>query len=180
MSAPVNVPLRDLLAECQRWAGDALPGHLHEQIDEALGAPWAAPQPSLLFTTSQSISDARINGRFVSVGRGRVVTSKAYRGFKENFAARVAETLDGAAPLLGPVAVTVHMPWPRTCQQEHNEGIPLGDVDSPLKCILDALKFDPKTKTGGAFVDDSQVVTLVASKWPRPEQLIVEVTPCTL
>lgn len=130
----------------------------------------------MIFTTSASVSDARINGRFVSVARNRVVVSKEYRAFKENFAERVRAAMQasGEATLLGPVAVAVHMPWPRTCREEHNEGIPLGDVDSPLKCILDALKL------GGAFVDDSQVVTLVASKWPRPEQLIVEVTPCTL
>lgn len=130
----------------------------------------------MIFTTSQHVGDAAINGRFVAVAKRRVVISAAYRGFKENFAERVRTTMqaEGASTLLGPIAVAVHMPWPRTCQQEHNEGIPLGDVDSPLKCILDALKL------GGAFVDDSQVVTLVASKWPRPEQLIVEVTPCTL
>lgn len=138
--------------------------------------------PTLRFTTSASISAAAINGRFVAVGRGRVVVSKAYREFKANLAALVALQLaaSGTPPLRGPCIVAIQLPWPRTCREEHNTGIPLGDVDSPVKCILDALRLDPKTGMGGAYVDDSQVVSLVVSKWPRPEQLIVEVTPCSL
>lgn len=123
----------------------------------------------MIYTSSLSIADAAINGRFVAVGRGRMVTSKAYRGFKDNFAAQVRD--ESRPPLHGPVFVTLQLPYMRTCQQEHNIGIPFGDVDSPIKCILDALKL------GGAYVDDSQVVGLLATKWPRPEQLICEVLP---
>lgn len=144
--------------------------------EEVLDAtPPAAPQPagpSLVFTTSQRIGDARINGRFMAIGRGRAVVSKPYRAFKENFAERVRD--ESRPPLFGPCIVSMALPWEDTCREPHNNGIPLGDVDSPVKCVLDALKL------GRVFVDDSQVVALIASKWPRPEQLIVEVTPCAL
>ena len=162
MSAAIGIEvLRDVLRRVV--CGDAF---TTAEVDDALREP---KQPaSLLFTSSAKLSDARINGRFVQGYR----LSKAYRGFKENFAARVHDA--ARPPLLGPCIVSMALPWRRTCREEHNDGLPLGDVDSPVKCVLDALKL------GKVFVDDSQVVTLIASKWPRPEQLIVEVTPCEL
>lgn len=171
--------LRQLVAAVSRvcdWDEGGRVGAALLAAEEVLdAAPPAAPQPagpSLVFTSSAPIGDARINGRFMAVARGRAVTSKAYRAFKENFAARVRD--ESRPPLIGPCIVSMSLPWDRTCREAHNDGIPFGDVDSPVKCILDALTL------GGVFVDDSQVVMLVSSKWPRPEQLIVEVTPCAL
>lgn len=120
----------------------------------------------MILTTDMPLGNARINGRFVAVGRGHCVTSKTYRGFKEALAGQYS-----GPTLRGPVIVSIHEAWDRTCRESHNNGLPLGDVDSPVKCILDALKL------GGAYVDDSQVVQLVVAKWPRPEQTIIEVRP---
>jgi Holliday junction resolvase RusA-like endonuclease len=160
VSAPIDLAtMRDLLRRV------VLGDHFEAaEVDAALAEPDEAP--SLIITTSQAIEDAAINGRFV----GRYRTSKRYGGFKENFAQRVRD--QGAAPLLGPCFVSIAAAFQRTCDQDHNRGLPFGDVDSPVKCILDALKL------GGAYIDDSQVCGLLVSKWPRPEQTIVEVTPC--
>ncbi len=120
----------------------------------------------MILSTSMPLGNARINGRFVAVGRGHCVIGKQYRGFKEALAGQVT-----GSPLRGPVIVSIHEHWERTCREAHNNGLPLGDVDSPIKCILDALKL------GGAYVDDSQVVQLVVSKWPRPDDTVIEVIP---
>ncbi|MBK6920590.1 MAG: RusA family crossover junction endodeoxyribonuclease [Deltaproteobacteria bacterium] len=136
--------------------------------DALVGLMPVPAAPSLIVTTSQPVEDAAINGRFV----GRYRTSKRYGSFKSNLAARV-EAMRGAT-LRGPCFVTIAPAFARTCREEHNAGLPLGDVDSPVKCILDALKL------GGAYVDDSQVAGLLVSKWPRPEHTIVEVAPCAL
>lgn len=174
--------LVDAVCHVGDWPDGSRVGSAVEAAELALEQAPTPTGPPMLFSSSLPISAARINGRFVAVARGRAVTSKAYRGFKESLADDVAQQLElqQLPPILGPCVVSMQLPWERTCREAHNDGIPLGDVDSPVKCVLDALKFDPKTGRGGAFIDDSQVVTLVASKWPRPKNLIVEVIPCTL
>lgn len=110
---------------------------------------------------------AAINRRYVSVGRGKMVLSKEYRHFRDNLAAQVS-----GATLTGPVAVTVAEAWARINRIPEARGIAVGDIDSPLKCILDGLQL------GGAFVNDTQVVRLIVSKEVGDVSL-VEVEPWT-
>ena len=58
----------------------------------------------------------------------------------------------------GPVTVTITSWWPRVHRTGPAAGMPIGDVDAPVKAVLDALA------RGGALKDDSQVAIVVASK----------------
>ena len=108
---------------------------------------------------------AAINRRYASVGRGRVVLAQDYRNFRDALAGQIR------GPMLdGPVAVTIAEGWTRTNRTGPAQGLALGDIDSPLKCILDALQL------GGAFGNDGQVVSLVVTKAVEKSTLI-EVLP---
>ena len=115
---------------------------------------------TMIIRTTMPLGLAAINRRYVSVGRGRMVLAKEYREFRDALAGQVQ-----GSPLAGPLCVTVAEGWLRTNRTGPAAGLALGDIDSPLKCILDALQH------GGAFENDSQVVRLIASK---------EVADCTL
>lgn len=119
----------------------------------------------MIIRTNMPLGLAAINNKFISVGRGRMVVSDDYKRFKEALAGQVTEAM-----LKGPVAVSIAEGWTRTHRTGAAAGLALGDVDSPLKCILDALQL------GGAFENDAQVVQLVASKSVDPTT-IIEVIP---
>jgi len=119
----------------------------------------------MIIRTDMPLGLAAINRRYVSVGRGRMVLSDDYRRFRDALAGQVNE-----AALRGPVAVSIAEGWTRTHRTGPAAGLALGDVDSPLKCILDALQL------GGAFEDDGQVVSLIAAKSVEPST-IIEVIP---
>lgn len=108
----------------------------------------------MIIRTRLPLGLAAINNRYVAVGRGKRVLSKEYRGFK----AALAGECSLPRPLDGPLCVTVAEAWARQHRTGPAAGLALGDIDSPLKCILDALK------EGGAYHDDAQVVRLIAAK----------------
>lgn len=119
----------------------------------------------MIVRTDMPLGQAAINRRYVSVGRGRMVLSDEYRGFRDALAGQVIEP-----GLAGPVAVTIAEGWTRTNRTGPAAGLALGDIDSPIKCILDALQL------GNAFANDSQVVALMVTKAVQPITLI-EVVP---
>lgn len=103
--------------------------------------------------------EGAINRRFVSVARGRMVTAKRYR----SFTAAVAEQAQAAAAVhgrfeQGEVAVAIVEYWPRLHRTHGNAGIAFGDVDAPVKAVLDGLK------AGGLLDDDARVVEVHAKK----------------
>lgn len=83
--------------------------------------------------------------RYWRVWRGRAVKSTEARKYQQDVK---ASWLTTRAPATGPVAVTLRVFRPAR----------RGDLDNTIKVLLDALK-------GLAFVDDSQVVELHASRY---------------
>ena len=62
--------------------------------------------------------------------------------------------LGDSEPLSGPLVLSLREFWPRRHRQGPAVGLALGDVDGPLKGVLDALE------DGGVFADDAQIVRL--------------------
>lgn len=98
------------------------------------------------------------NGKAVVVeGKGK--GQKAHKAWRKLVAQEAAACMDwlGYEPLTGPVSVTLsfYMPRGKTVKRVHATVKP--DLDKLVRSVLDSL-------TGTAFVDDSQVVTLLATK----------------
>lgn len=102
-----------------------------------------------------SLAGAAINRRYVG---GRFILSSAYRKAGAQIAKDVRDVYGKKPPIDGPIYVQIDLPCLRICRQEFNDGIPFGDIDAPIKCILDALQ------TAGVFHDDSQITHLVVRK----------------
>jgi Holliday junction resolvase RusA-like endonuclease len=111
-------------------------------------------------------------------GRGHKL-SDAYLSFREY--AQYAVTLAKAKAAQGGEALELPVPWKRiqvqivcywpTCYRKGpRAGIPRGDVDAPVKGILDALEH------AGVYTDDAHVCGLLVVKLHDPVQPRVEVT----
>lgn len=87
---------------------------------------------------------------------GRVLVSAEAREYKRRTGWEALAR--GAAPVAGPVMVTLRVYRPRR----------RGDLDNAIKILLDSL-------CGIAFEDDSQVVELHAFQYDDPERPRVEV-----
>ena len=93
-------------------------------------------------------------GRVMVRKTGRYRTARAVFGE----AVMLQMAAEGLAPLVGPLSVTVRAFWPRTHREGPASGLALGDVEAPLKGVLDALE------EGGLFADDAQVLEAKVSK----------------
>lgn len=103
------------------------------------------------------------------VGHGRMVeSSKAVGPWREAVRAETQHTMDGRASLTGPLQVIIdfHLPRPKSHMAARG-GLrpsappwPAGkpDLDKLARAALDGLT------SGGAWLDDAQVVTLIARK----------------
>lgn len=103
---------------------------------------------------------------FVLKGTGRAVITEAggqhHRDWRTRVAAAAQDAADGRELLAGPVFVNLHFRLPKPASAPKRKRTwPIsarsGDIDKLCRCVLDAL-------TGVLFNDDSQVVTLTASK----------------
>lgn len=104
--------------------------------------------------------------------RASVFKSKAWKSGKATIANAALEAMGERKPLIGPVRLTVWMWWPREQQVEHAVGIPLGDIDAPLKAIQDGLA------DGGVYQDDGQITALVVRKeHSRQPRIRVRIEP---
>lgn len=129
-------------------------------------------------TVSINPGDLRINAAFRvgKDGRGKAVIYKSR--LYENARAIVGEAamlrMVGRPPLSGPLVLSLREFWPRRHREGAAIGLALGDVDGPLKGVLDALE------EGDVFADDAQIVRLeriekfVDAKHPRIEVSVVE------
>lgn len=83
-----------------------------------------------------------------------VAKSARYRTARAEFgeAVMLKAAAEGLKPLTGPLSATVVAFWPRTHREGPALGTAVGDVDAPLKGVLDGLE------DGGIFADDAQVV----------------------
>lgn len=86
--------------------------------------------------------------------------SQAYKGARAKLAEAVHLRMmrQGMEPLEGPLVLDVKVHWKREHQEGPAQGLPMGDVDAPLKGILDALE------DAGAYAEDAQVVSVCVSK----------------
>jgi Holliday junction resolvase RusA-like endonuclease len=121
--------------------------------------------------------DLRINAKaqIRKTARGyRIGNSRLYRSAKAYAAQCLRVQWAGREPLQGPLSVLIVEEWPRLHRQGPAYGLPLGDLDAPLKGILDALE------AAGVVGDDAQVVELRVSKRhskPGRIRVVVEQLP---
>lgn len=106
----------------------------------------------------------RKNRRHIIV-RNRLINSKEFKAF----CTALGEAWNAAghpAIASGLWRLEVHSTWPRT--RHLDQPVPLGDVDAPVSCVLDALQ------EAQILDDDARVMTLVASKaqGPNPSTLV--------
>lgn len=96
----------------------------------------------------------RKNRRHIIVGR-RLINSKEFRAFTK---ALGEAWIAAGHPRIeaGIWSLTVHSTWPRT--RHLDQPVPLGDVDAPVSCILDAMQ------AAGVLDDDARIMSLAASK----------------
>ena len=75
---------------------------------------------------------------------------------------------------------TIDSYWPRRRYLGTAHGLPLGDVDAPISCILDALAPTEATRrrlrVHGIFDDDARVISVAARKFLDKDNPRVEVT----
>lgn len=135
----------------------------------------------MIFTLTVSINpgDLRVNGAW-RAGESWGGDTVIYKSQKyENARAIVGEAamlrMVGFKPLSGPLVLSLRQFWARRHQQGPAVGLAYGDVDGPLKGVLDALE------DGGVFADDAQIVRLrdiekhVDVKNPRIEVEVREI-----
>lgn len=95
------------------------------------------------------------------VGGGRMIEmSKAVAPWREAVRAEAQLAMDGTMPLDGPVEVRVNFRLPRPASAPRRVTHPAKrpDLDKLIRAVLDGLTH------GGAWRDDGQVVTLMATK----------------
>jgi len=122
--------------------------------------------PLLCVVIEGNPGDGAVN-RAYGTGRGQFHKTAQAKAFARR--ASKAVRLAIAGPLPGEVfSVVVISYWPR--RRHLAEGLAMGDVDSPLKAVLDALE------AGGAFDDDTRVVEVIARKAYDKERPRIEVS----
>lgn len=93
------------------------------------------------------LGHAAINRRY----KFRHVLSDEWVQFQKDLISLVQDTMAGADPLEGEVGLFLDMGWTRTRKSGPAKGLAFGDLDAPLKCIMDGLA------KGGLYTDDAQV-----------------------
>lgn len=108
-------------------------------------------------------------GSMRAVARGRIVSDNArLKPWRATVAAFVHEAMAGRPPLVGPLEVraTFVLPRPKSAPRRRWAPEKKPDLDKLLRALLDA------ATTGGAWVDDAQVVAVTARKvYSTPEVL---------
>lgn len=128
-------------------------------------------RPALVLTVDMNPGDLSVNSAY-RAGRDRrgvtrVRKSKRYAAAQSLVGeTALLELLErGLDPLRGAVRVRVRCYW----ADAGSTGLGLGDVDNPIKGILDALQ------AAGVFADDAQVIGVEVEKHVDPERPRVEV-----
>lgn len=132
------------------------------------------------FTLTVSINpgDLRVNSAW-RVGKDRrgkavIYKSRLYKNARAIVGEAAMLRMVGLLPLSGPLVLSLREFWPRQHREGAAVGLALGDVDGPLKGVLDALE------EGGVFADDAQIVRLkdvekfIDAKNPRIEVSVRE------
>ena len=131
------------------------------------------------FTTEIDPAHLRINAawRRGKTRDGKPITYLAPRYAKARavVATSAADASDGWQ-FVGPVSVTIAIYFRKLTRTGPADGLPWGDVDGPIKGILDALQHS------GVLADDAQVLEVYAIKFrdkdrPRIEIEITTPTP---
>ena len=119
-------------------------------------------------------------GSMRAVARGRIVSDNdRLRPWRDTVAWMVRDTMQGRPPLTGPLQVhaTFVLPRPPSAPKRRWAPEKKPDLDKLLRAAFDA------ATTGGAWVDDAQVVTVTAAKvYASPTllpQLQLTVAPLT-
>jgi Endodeoxyribonuclease RusA len=98
------------------------------------------------------LGHAAINRRY----KFRHVLSDEWRQFQKDLADLARRTMAGRPPLKGEVGLFLDMGWTRERKSGPAKGLAFGDLDAPIKCIMDALAVK-KGEGGGVYEDDAQV-----------------------
>lgn len=108
-------------------------------------------------------------GSLRAVARGRIVSDNdRLRPWRDTVAWHVRDAMAGRLPFDGPVEVraTFVLPRPQSAPKRRWAPHKKPDLDKLLRALLDACT------AGGAWVDDAQVVAVIASKvYSRAEVL---------
>ena len=124
------------------------------------------------FTTEIDPAHLRINAAW---RRGKTRDGKpiTYLSAKYSHARAVVATAAADASngwrFVGPVSVTIAIYFRKLTRTGPADGLPWGDVDAPIKGILDALQHS------GVLADDGQVIEVYAIKRRDKERPRVEV-----
>lgn len=100
-------------------------------------------------------------GSLRAVARGRLVSdNERLRPWRDSVAWQVRESMNGASPLEGPLEVvaTFWLPRPQSAPKKRWAPEKKPDLDKLVRAALDA------ATAGGAWVDDAQVVSVIAKK----------------
>lgn len=100
-------------------------------------------------------------GSMRAVARGRIVSdNERLRPWRDTVAWHVRDAMAGREPLTGPLEVNATFVLPRPPSAPKRRWAPekKPDLDKLLRALLDA------ATTGGAWVDDAQVVAVTARK----------------
>lgn len=95
------------------------------------------------------------------VGNGRMIEmSKAVAPWREAVRAETQRAMDGTMPLEGALEVRINfwLPRPASAPRRVTHPAKRPDLDKLIRAVLDGLT------AGGAWKDDGQVVTLLATK----------------
>lgn len=101
-------------------------------------------------------------GSLRTLGRGRVVhnNDEKLRPWRDSIAWAVRERMDTSPPLEGPVEVTATFVLPRPQSAPKRRWAPdrKPDLDKLIRALLDGIT------AGGGWVDDAQVISMIAVK----------------
>lgn len=129
---------------------------------------------SLRITIPISPGIGRVNGRFTMRRRGKGGSAfpgktASYQRFVDAVAKHAgAAARSSGVRVRGPASVSVTQWWPEARHLDDVD-VALGDVDGPLKAILDGLQ------AGGVLDDDARVVEVHARKRVDRERPRVEI-----
>jgi len=104
------------------------------------------------------------------VGRVMFFRCSRHRAAQQLVVTAAMEAMVGRAPVAGRVRVELELLFARLHRTGPARGLAVGDVDGPIKAVLDALE------EAGVMADDGQVVEVSARKgWGKPPSLTVTV-----
>jgi Holliday junction resolvase RusA-like endonuclease len=102
------------------------------------------------------INKAYRAGRVWNSGRSVIFMGKEYSTAKALLAERLS--IDFSSRFEGPIRIKLHFTFNRMIRKGSAVGLPLGDIDGPIKGIFDALA------DAEVFQDDAQVVQMEVTK----------------